>query len=111
MWVSVPYRSIMLIRGETRPEAQAAAVTSVRIRHGKLLVFQWCWWWWWGEFRESMVLGRGCDDDDDDDGRGRMRFGGGAGFSPMDLGLDPAGRAGSGCNSRVIFYSILVRRI
>ena len=34
------YRSMMVIRGETRPEAQVAAVKSETIRHGKLFVFQ-----------------------------------------------------------------------
>lgn len=34
------YRSMMVIRGETRPEAQAAAVKSETTRHGKLFVFQ-----------------------------------------------------------------------
>ena len=34
------YRSIMVIQGETRPEAQVAAVKSEVTRHGKLIVFQ-----------------------------------------------------------------------
>ena len=36
----VLYRSMMVMRGETSPEAQAAAVISETNRHGKLLVFQ-----------------------------------------------------------------------
>lgn len=34
------YRSRIVMRGETRPEAQAAAVKSDVIRHGKFFVFQ-----------------------------------------------------------------------
>lgn len=34
------YRSMMVIRGETSPEAQAAAVMSDMTRHGKFFVFQ-----------------------------------------------------------------------
>ena len=34
------YRSMIVIQGETRPEAQAAAVTSHVIRQGKFFVFQ-----------------------------------------------------------------------
>lgn len=36
---SLSYRSIAVIRGETRPEAQAAAVMSEVTRHGKFFVF------------------------------------------------------------------------
>ena len=38
-WLS--YRSRMVMSGETRPEAQTAAVKSERIRHGRLFVFHW----------------------------------------------------------------------
>ena len=34
------YLSMMVIQGETRPEAQVAAVRSDVIRHGKFFVFQ-----------------------------------------------------------------------
>lgn len=34
------YLSMMVIQGETRPEAQVAAVTSEAIRHGRFFVFQ-----------------------------------------------------------------------
>lgn len=34
------YRSMMVIRGETSPEAHAAAVMSDMTRHGKFFVFQ-----------------------------------------------------------------------
>ena len=37
---TVRYRSMMVMRGETRPDAQAAAVKSDAIRHGKFFVFQ-----------------------------------------------------------------------
>ena len=64
------YRSIMVMRGETRPEAQAAAVKSEKMRHDRLLVFH------SRDLRESIVFGAW-------DGRGIMMFGE-AGFSPMD---------------------------
>ena len=35
------YRSMIVMAGETRPEAQAAAVRSEVIRHGKLTEFHW----------------------------------------------------------------------
>lgn len=36
---SIMARSMMVIRGETRPEAQVAAVKSEVTRHGKFFVF------------------------------------------------------------------------
>jgi len=36
------YRSIIVISGATRPEAQAAAVKSDVIRHGRSLIFHFC---------------------------------------------------------------------
>ena len=85
------YLSMMVIQGETRPEAQAAAVRSDVIRHGKFFVFQ-LW-----DLRGITAIGAGG-------GRGRMTFGG-AGLSPMD----PARPLRS--NSRVIFCNILVIQI
>lgn len=85
------YLSMMVIQGETRPEAQVAAVRSDVIRHGKFFVFQ------SRDLRAITAVGAGG-------GRGRITFGG-AGLSP----IDPARPLRS--NSRVIFCNILVIQI
>lgn len=61
------YRSIIVIRGETRPEAQAAAVMSDVTRHGKCFVFQ-AW----------LLRGRTVVGFED---WGRMTFGGGSNWA------------------------------
>ena len=85
------YLSMMVIQGETRPEAHVAAVRSDVIRHGRFFVFQ-SW-----DLRGITAVGAGG-------GRGRMAFGG-AGLSAMD----PARPLRS--NSRVIFCNIRARQI
>ncbi len=75
-WIRLPekaYRSIIVIKGETRPEAQAAAVMSDMTRHGKFSVLQ------LAVLRERDVVGFEAD-------RGRMTFGGGSywGWSLID---------------------------
>ena len=81
----------MVMRGETRPDAQAAAVKSEVTRHGKMVVFQ-TW-----DLRGSAAVGAGG-------GRGRMTFDE-AGLSPTD----PARPLPF--NSRVIFCNNLVTQI
>lgn len=88
---SIMARSMMVMRGETRPEAQAAAVKSEVTRHGKFFVFQ------LSDLSGSSAVGAAG-------GRGWMTVGG-AGLPSMD----PARSLRS--NSRVIICNILVRQI
>lgn len=69
---SIIARSIIVIKGVTRPEAQVAAVKSVVMRQGRWSVFQ----LWVG--RGFAAIGAGCG------GLARMMFGG-AVFSPIGL--------------------------
>ena len=52
------YRSMILISGETKPDAQVAAVRSEATRHGRLLVFH-CDDSFKGKAFEVMMLGFG----------------------------------------------------
>ena len=79
-----------MIKGETRPEAQVAAVKSDVIRQGRWSVFQLC------VERGFAAIGAGG-------GLARMMFGGVV-FSPMGLARPfPS-------NSRVILCNTLVRQ-
>ena len=48
---------MMVMRGATEPDAQAAAVTSEVIRHGRSFVFHSCSWK--GMMEEGLLCGRG----------------------------------------------------